>query len=101
MSNAISPNCTFYISFQVWQWVHHNATTVEGAKITPGLVNDIAAKESSRLMVDAVSHDKYNDKFRLAGRLVADMMTAPELDDFLTTIAYPHIVEFSGSQCRL
>lgn len=73
----------------------------DGAKITPCLVKEIAAKESSRLMSDAVSHAKGDDKFLLAGRLVADMMTAPDLDDFLTTVAYPHIVEFSGSQCRL
>lgn len=38
-------------------------------------------------------------KFRLAGRLTADMMNAPELDEFLTSVAYPHIVHFS--HCRL
>lgn len=78
--------------------MHHKASTADGTDITPCLVRDLAQKESCRLMADATTAV---NKFRLAGSLVADMMTAPVLDDFLTTVAYPHLVDFSGAQCRL
>ena len=37
-------------------------------------------------------------KFPLAGRLTADMMTAPALDDFRTSVAYPHIIDLTHSR---
>ncbi|CAM9536130.1 unnamed protein product [Discosporangium mesarthrocarpum] len=82
---------------QVWQWVHHSSTTVEGEPITPSLVKDLIAKavENHRAGPGAGR----GDKFKLAGRLVGAMMTSPELDDFLTTVAYPHVIDVS--QCRL
>lgn len=82
----------------MWQWVHHVASTTDGTKITPDLVRDIAGRATAKLL-SAAAAATGGGKFRLAGRMVADMMTAPELDDFLTTVAYPHIVQIS--HCRL
>lgn len=86
------------VNNQVWQWVHHEASTADGTKITPAFVQDIAKRATHKLL-SAAAAPKGGGKFRLAGCLVADMMTAPELDDFLTSVAYPHIVEIS--HCRL
>lgn len=80
---------------QVWQWVHHKASTADGTKITPCLVRNIAAEASAKL-IDGGSGGR--GKFPLAGRLTADMMTAPALDDFLTSVAYPHIVDLTHSR---
>ncbi|CAN0176112.1 unnamed protein product [Ectocarpus sp. 13 AM-2016] len=77
---------------QVWQWVHHGASTSDGIEITPRLVQDIAERATHKLLNASGGG---GGKFRLAGRLTANMMTAPELDDFLTSVAYPHIVKIS------
>lgn len=61
-------------------------------------MQDIAERATNKLL-SATAAPKGGGKFRLAGRMVADMMTAPELDDFLTSVAYPHIVEIA--HCRL
>lgn len=87
--------CLYGGAIQVWQWVRHAAKTAEGTKITPCIVRETVADRVRSLMDGGME----GHKFRLAGKLVGDMMTAPELDDFLTTIAYPHIVEFA--HCRL
>ncbi|CAM9643073.1 unnamed protein product [Ectocarpus sp. 12 AP-2014] len=77
---------------QVWQWVHHGASTSDGIEITPRLVQDIAERATHKLLNASGGG---GGKFRLAGRLTANMMTAPELHDFLTSVAYPHIVKIS------
>lgn len=84
---------------QVWQWVHHGASTSDGTKITPRLVRGIAEKATTKLLSTPAAAANGGGKFRLAGRMTADMMTAPELDDFLTSVAYPHIVDVA--HCRL
>lgn len=75
--------------------MHHRATASDGTTITPCLVRDVVAKLSSALEESASGAGGDLRKFRLAGRLTSAMMTAPELDDFLTSVAYPHIVDFS------
>lgn len=75
--------------------MHHRATASDGTVITPCLVRDIADRVSSSFDASAGGAAGGGRKFRLAGRLTSAMMTSPELDDFLTSVAYPHIVDFS------
>lgn len=86
---------------QVWQWARHAAKTVDGTMITPSLVRDTVAKAISSLAGARAVGGRGGERhrFKLAGHLVEQMMIAPELDDFLTLVAYPHIV--SVSNCRL
>ena len=41
-----------------------------------------------------------NKKWLLAGKLVAEMLTKEKLDNFLTSVAYPHIISsaFEGTE---
>ncbi|CAM9133815.1 unnamed protein product [Choristocarpus tenellus] len=91
---------------QVWQWVHHGAKTVNGEVVTASLVHKLMAEAVERHCAvlrgpkatagtEVEKAQGQTGKFTLAGKLVVDMMTAPELDDFLTTVAYPHIVNVS------
>lgn len=87
--------------FQVWQWARHAAQTVDGTMITPSLVRDTVAKAVFSLAGGCTAGGSGGERhrFKLAGHLVEQMMTAPELDDFLTLVAYPHIL--SVANCRL
>ncbi|CAM9431236.1 unnamed protein product [Chrysoparadoxa australica] len=82
---------------QVWQWCHHNAETSDGVRITRQLVQDLVDAEAHKFQQE-YGHAR---KFQVAGYLVRDMMTSSQLEDFLTTRAYPHIVQVSHARLTL
>ncbi len=73
---------------QIWQWRYHEVPTEDdGVAIT--------SKRISMLIHDEVkmrSGGEDRGKWFLAGKLVEDMLTKDKLDDFLTTVCYPHIL---------
>lgn len=92
LHNAMEDAATAEISrAQIWQWRHHGvATSDDGMVVTAERVSELVQQDVSK-------HS--SGKWKLAGRLVEQMLNAPELDDFLTSVCYPHIVEiaFEGS----
>ncbi len=76
---------------QVWQWVRHAATLEDGGPVTADLVKqtilEVLEDRKQNLGADLFA----KSKFTLAARLYEQMMTAPELSEWLTTIAYDHI----------
>jgi malate synthase len=73
---------------QIWQWKHHGVKTqddgvVVSAERIAGLVHEEVKRQSG---------GKDKGKWFLAGKLVEDMLTKSKLDDFLTTVCYPHIL---------
>lgn len=77
---------------QIWQWKHHNVVTYDDQlPVTPARIRQIVHAQIEAI----VASNKKNNlvgKWRLAGKLVEDMLTKDVLDDFLTTICYPHIL---------
>ena len=86
LNNAMEDAATAEISrVQIWQWREHGIKTADdGVVIGAERIKELVLKESSRHV---------GGKWRLAGKLVSDMLTANELDDFLTSVCYPFIVE--------
>ena len=73
---------------QIWQWKHHGVSTEDDGVV-------ITAKRISKLVHEEVkrrSGGEDRGKWFLAGKLVEDMLTKDKLDDFLTTVCYPHIL---------
>lgn len=89
LNNAMEDAATAEISrVQIWQWqVHAIATQDDGCIITKSRIQSIVREETERQK--AVNK---GGKWNLAGKLVAEMLTKDELDDFLTTVCYPHIL---------
>jgi len=89
LNNAMEDAATAEISrAQIWQWqVNSIATQDDGSMITKARIQSIVRDETERKK----SMSK-NGKWDLAGKLVAEMLTKDELDDFLTTVCYPHIL---------
>jgi len=77
---------------QVWQWRFHGVTTVEGQKVTVDLVDRIVSEEVKKSMSAGLTCRK----FQQAGKLLSRMLTGDELDDFLTSVAYPYIVDYTA-----
>ena len=89
LNNAMEDAATAEISrAQIWQWQVHAITTQDdGAIITKARIRSMVKDETERQKFQNKS-----GKWSLAGKLVADMFTKDELDDFLTSVCYPHIL---------
>ncbi len=76
---------------QVWQWIRHGASLDDGRKIDLELVRRTLAEELAKLRegVDPAHHA--HARHELAARLFEDLVTSPELEEFLTLPAYEHI----------
>ena len=71
---------------QIWQWRNHSQRTQDD-----GLF--VSTKRIQQLVQDEVQRNiSKGGRWRLAGKLVEGMLTTSKLDDFLTTVCYPHIV---------
>jgi malate synthase len=90
LHNAMEDAATAEISrAQIWSWrVHRVRTSDDGGEIT--------AERISRLVQGMVEQRcgaaATGNKWTLAGKLVEHMLNKPELDDFLTSVCYPHIL---------
>jgi len=102
LHNAMEDAATAEISrAQIWQWRHHSvATQDDGQTITAERIFHLVDEEVTR----QCGSDGSKGKWRLAGKLVENMLTREdELDDFLTSICYPYIVtnNLEAAACKL
>jgi len=84
---------------QVWQWLKHGAKFANGKKVDRATVqkfldNEINAQEK------ALGKAYSSRKYPLAYKLYQKLLLAPDLGDFLTLEAYPHIVT-TGARSKL
>lgn len=92
LHNAMEDAATAEISrAQIWQWRHHGVCTEnDGAPITVDRIDEIVQKHVNNRLQSG-----NEGKWKLAGALVSRMLNKDELDDFLTTVCYPHILATS------
>jgi malate synthase len=71
---------------QIWQWRNHSQRTQDdGLFVSTKRIQQLVQEEVQRNLCEG-------GKWRLAGKLVEGMLNRDKLDDFLTTVCYPHIV---------
>jgi malate synthase len=77
---------------QLWQWVHHPEGILEdGRKITLELFQSILDKELKQIKDDLSSETFQKNNYELAADLLKEIVSNPELDDFLTIRAYEYL----------
>ena len=70
---------------QIWQWRYHKIPTQDdGVVVSASRILRLVEEETQRNLPKG-------GRWRLAGKLVGEMLTKPKLDDFLTSVCYPHI----------
>jgi len=96
LHNAMEDAATAEISrAQIWQWrVHGVSTKDDGQLITAQRISGLVQEQVAARRKKSVSAN--GNKWLLAGKLVDQMLNSPGLDDFLTSVCYPHIVEANG-----
>jgi len=77
---------------QIWQWVHHKVKTDEGIEINPSLISEITKQTIVSL------ENKFDKRtLHLIEYLMSKITESPVMDEFLTSVAYPFIIEADRS----
>ncbi|KAL7564151.1 hypothetical protein ACA910_021126 [Epithemia clementina (nom. ined.)] len=95
LHNSMEDAATAEISrAQIWQWrVHGVLTQDDGEAITSSRISSLIRVHVARNKESGGDNNNDDRKWVLAGKLVDDMLNRPTLDDFLTTVCYPYIVQ--------
>jgi malate synthase len=77
---------------QLWQWVHHPKGILEdGRKITLDLFHSILDKDLKQIKNDLGDEAFQKGNYELAAHILKEIVSSPELDDFLTLRAYEYL----------
>lgn len=78
---------------QVWQWIHHpKGVLSDGREINVELYRKIVPEELSKIK-RMVGEERFSSgKFELASELFDKLITDENLQEFLTLVAYGHLV---------
>ncbi|MCB9869901.1 MAG: malate synthase A [Planctomycetes bacterium] len=76
---------------QVWQWLRHGARLDDGRTLDAALFRRVLYQEMDRIRAE-LGDDRFTaGRFELARELFERLIESPELAEFLTITAYPHI----------
>jgi malate synthase len=81
---------------QVWQWIRHSSTLDDGRRVDATLFRTIAAEELQAIRKQVGEAPYRAGNYDRAAALFDQLITAPELADFLTLPAYEQIVTPAG-----
>jgi malate synthase len=89
INNLMEDAATAEISrAQLWQWVHHHVSTVDGQAVTLELIERLMNEEMNKLR-GQLGSDRFDaGKFDLASELFLQLTRAKEFPEFLTSVAY-------------
>ena len=76
---------------QVWQWVRFGAKLEDGRTVTAHLVADLVANELRKIRMLSGVENFHKAHYRRASIILEHLMTAPDLPDFLTPMAYEYL----------
>jgi malate synthase len=87
INNLMEDAATVEISrMQVWQWVHHGASTADGTPVTAELVRDLVAEEADRLAEGA--DEELRTRVVAARDVFERVALAEDWPQFFTSYAY-------------
>jgi malate synthase len=78
---------------QLWQWIKHKARTSEGTPVTEFLIRKLMNQELDKLSERLGEKEFYAGQYQLSSELFGRMITAEEFPEFLTLVAYDHLIE--------
>ena len=95
INNLMEDAATVEISrMQIWQWVHHRASTADGTPVTAELVRGLLAEEVERLKRDA--DESHQARVAAARAVFETAALAEQSPQFFTNLAYDsYLVEAS------
>jgi malate synthase len=76
---------------QLWQWIRHGASMEDGTVVDVALLKRILREELNTIRTSVGEEAFESGRFDLAADIFEDLVTSPELEDFLTLVAYLHL----------
>ena len=73
---------------QLWQWVHHHAKMEDGRQISLDTFNLFLKEEMEKLQAQLGDAEFETGRYRLAGTLLNELVSAAEFKPFLTSAGY-------------
>lgn len=77
---------------QLWQWLQFSAPISDGSKVTKALIKQLFQEEYDVLFRINREENRPADNLETAKKLLEDLVFNPEFSDFLTTAAYPCLI---------
>jgi malate synthase len=84
---------------QLWQWVHHGAQVEDGEAVSPELLR-LYLRDELRPILDQPERVAARSTAERAAVLLDDLVTRPELVEFITSYAYPGLEDAPGGGGR-
>lgn len=78
---------------QIWQWIKHKARTQDGSAVTEFMVRSLMRQELEKLTEHLGEERFYAGQYQLASELFGRMILAERFPEFLTLVAYEHLLE--------
>jgi malate synthase len=76
---------------QVWQWLHHAAVLDDGRVVGLSLLSRVIEEEMAKIQ-ESVGEARFESgRYDLAAEIFARLVISPDLEEFLTLTAYPHL----------
>jgi len=76
---------------QLWQWLHHAASTDDGQVIDSARLERLQKEELARIAGEVGEERFSSGNFETAARLFTDLVRADEFEEFLTLPAYEYL----------
>ncbi len=76
---------------QLWQWVHLEAATNEGERVTVKKIETWIGEELEQIKTEIGLDNYYSGRFNIASTIFTDMIKTEAFDEFLTLKAYQYI----------
>ena len=77
---------------QLWQWLHHGARMADGGRVIASLVRRMMGQELERLESQLGEERFYAGQYQLASEIFGRMLVAEDFPEFLTLVAYEHLI---------
>ncbi|MGI0085310.1 MAG: malate synthase A, partial [Nitrososphaerales archaeon] len=78
---------------QLWQWIKHSARISDGSVVTEFMVRSLMRQELEKLVEHLGEEHFHAGQYLLASELFGRMIVAKEFPEFLTLVAYEHLLE--------
>ncbi len=83
---------------QVWQWLRHSAVLEDGRTLDAALFRQVLREGLDKIRGEVGDELFELGRYALAGELFERLITAPELEEFLTLAAYPYIATSTSTR---
>jgi malate synthase len=85
---------------QLWQWIRHKALMDDGGRVSELLVKTLLKQELYLLARDIGDQKFHRGQFLLASEIFGRLIRAEQFPEFLTTVAYDHLLALEKKYLR-